>query len=103
MVKNQVYLGKAVKVFGPFPHEEFEQMYASGKLADFTWIWDWKAQAWKAIEVPPAPPPTAANADTLKSAPGSMNWKDIQALCFDQSNLVSGKLDWITESGCVLT
>lgn len=100
--KNEVFLGKAGKIFGPYSAEEYEKMFASGELSKFTWIWDSKLLTWKTIDTPP-PPLTISGSLDNKPTPSndSIHWEMIQAICLDQFNLTSGKLEWITESGCV--
>lgn len=100
--RNHVFLGKDGKVFGPYSLEEYEKMFASGELSKFTWIWDSKLYTWKTLEIPPPPPTMSGDLENkTKPTPESINWEMIQAICFDQFNLMSGKLEWITESGCV--
>ncbi len=99
--KSEIFLGKFGKSYGPFTSEEYDQMHTSGKISDFTWIWESKNQIWKPIELPPHPPGTVFYADA-KGNGKVVNWELIQAVCFDRFSLVSGKIQCPTESGCTL-
>ncbi len=99
MKKSQIFLGKKGKIFGPYTKVEYEQMYASGQLENYTWIWNEEAQSWKTLEMPPAPPPTSTQNSEHSS---KLNWQQVRALCFDRFTLASGKLECVTENGCEL-
>ncbi|MEO5969977.1 MAG: hypothetical protein ABIQ95_08620 [Bdellovibrionia bacterium] len=93
----EIYLGKANKIYGPFSPIELDQMATDGKLATFVWIWDHSGEHWKPLETPPPAP-----IKTLKTPGKAPEWSTDSALCYDQFNTVSGTLDAITETGCVL-
>lgn len=90
-----VFLGKGGKVYGPFQKDEFDQMFADGTLSQYVWMWHWNTKSWKPIEAPPPPPPSGG-------IEKGMGCEEVQAICFDRFNLVSGKLECVTESGCEL-
>ena len=60
LMRKGIFLGKEGKTFGPFQPDEYNRMFAEGKLSEYSWIWDSKAEAWKPIEAPPAPPSLVA-------------------------------------------
>src|SRR4051812_11438678 len=98
MDKKQIFLGKAGKVYGPYRQEEYDQLFASGELSNYTWIWDWNKGAWKTIELPPpAPISMAKGTNRDNSLP---DWSNLQVLCFNRVKVLSGKLKMVTESGC---
>ena len=91
---EQVFLGKNGKIFGPYQQCDYDQMLSNGSLTQFTWIWDWKGSTWKLLEMPP--PPISDNSEQQERA------IPIQAVCFNMKDIMSGKLELITESGCIL-
>jgi hypothetical protein len=101
---NQVFLGKAGKIYGPYSQEEFNQMFAKGKVSDFNWIWDWKQQSWKPIELPPPSPLTLDELShgSSKANTNSVSWTSLKAICFDHFSVASGVLECVTETGCLL-
>ncbi len=94
-----VYLGKSGKIYGPYERVEFDQLVSDGKLGEYHWIWDTRASQWKPTEPPPPPPVSEPGAGT-----GTLHrdWSTVQAVCFDNSHLVGGTLNKITEIGCRL-
>jgi hypothetical protein len=94
----EIYLGKAGKIFGPYSSVEIDQMSTTGKLATFFWIWNPEKEEWKPLETPP-PSPVKTQAKTKQSS----EWSSEAALCYDQLNTISGTLEEITETGCILT
>ena len=93
-----VYLGKAGQIYGPYKDDEIEELRASGKLAEFTWIWDHTIQGWKAIELPPQAPKFAPPGSSSKVQAVSAD--KIQVVCHDYRSIVSGTLRNVTQTGC---
>jgi hypothetical protein len=93
----EIYLGKASKIYGPFSSFELDQMATNGKLATFVWIWDNDGELWKPLEMPPPAP-----IKSLKNSAKTSEWSTDSALCYDQFNTISGTLEAMTETGCVL-
>ena len=105
----EVYLGKSGKVFGPFSREEYDQMFADDQLSKYTWLWDWKLNAWKPLDVPPPPPEGLSlplNAGANAGAAGGVrsgaevDWSTIQGILFDRFCIAGGKIQKVTETGC---
>jgi hypothetical protein len=92
--KEQIFLGKNGKIFGPYHQRDYDQMLSNGSLMNFTWIWDWKASNWQLLEMPPA-----LITEDLNSLERDI---PIQAVCFNKKHIISGRLDMITENGCIL-
>ena len=108
---GKIFLGKLGKVFGPYEAAEIESMQASGKIMDFTWIWDGALGEWKTLETPPPSPIVEVSASesgrkrsTSSTSGGSdrPDWSEVEALCHDSSHVVSGLLTQVTETGCEL-
>lgn len=54
-MKKTIYLARLGKVSGPFSEEEFSGFKASGKLLEYSWIWDDAVGVWAAVDPAPAP------------------------------------------------
>lgn len=93
----EIYLGKANKIFGPFSTDELDKMATEGKLATFVWIWDHNGESWKPLETPPPSPMKVS-----KVSNKSPEWSTDAALCYDQFHTISGTLETMNETGCVL-
>lgn len=93
--RDETYLGKNGKIFGPYTSSELDQLTKSGKLESFSWIWDMKSEVWKPLESPP-PSPFAEN--SLNSS--SRSWEKLKVLCRDRFNVLSGQLSHVTQTGC---
>jgi len=52
---NNIYLGKKGQVTGPMSVAEYEGMKASGKIDQFSWIWNADMRQWIPLDPPPAP------------------------------------------------
>jgi hypothetical protein len=94
--KDEIYLGKAGKVFGPYSAQELDQFSRSGELSQYTWIWDTRSDGWKPLETPPPSPYAKADSGHQTS-----DWKNVHALCRDHFHILSGQLENVTETGCV--
>jgi hypothetical protein len=102
-----VYLARLGKVHGPFTENEIENLISSGKMEQYTWIWDTKTSKWKALDPAPAPLLLSENTPLNEgSAPSTAlsatDARTIRAICHDFQSLVSGSLTQITETGCEL-
>jgi hypothetical protein len=112
--KDEIFLGKLGKIFGPFSPKEFDEMFSDGRINEYSWLWDWEKQSWKPLEnTPPSlmTPPGAAtpekggksSATTAAPTPSdSLAWDQVEALCYGREILINGKLELITQTGCVL-
>ncbi len=104
--KLGIYLARSGKVHGPFTEPELEKMMASGQIQQFTWIWDQKTSAWKALDPAPAPLSLEGSAPAKRAARGTAATATdphaIQVVCHDFQTLIAGSLAQITETGCEL-
>ena len=66
-MKKTVYLAKFGKVYGPITEAEAQALHSSGKILEFSWIWDGNARAWQALDPAPAPLTEGEWADRVPS------------------------------------
>lgn len=107
-MKNRYYLGKLGQVHGPFSQEQFDQMLTSGKINDFSWLWDFSAKSWKPLD--PAPPALEENQtqpvapvaaiSPLKRVREIKPVLGVHAICHNQKSAVSGELFNLSSGGC---
>jgi GYF domain 2 len=94
--KKHAYLGKQGQIFGPFDSEEMENLYASGEINHYTYLWDASISVWKPIEEPPSDPSESKGAGNDPARP-------FEVVCHDSFfSLVSGILRKVTDRGCEL-
>ncbi len=113
---NVIYLSKDGKSSGPFTELEFQAIRDRGELTQYTHIWDGSSSAWKELAPPPPPGAAPSHASTPNvSAPAveiapviSLNKRSqltvdasrIQAVCHNLVNVLNGKLERVSETGC---
>ena len=98
---NEVFLGKKGKVFGPYTREEFENLHATKKLEDFTYLWNSESESWTPLEAVP-PHPHAKAEGKIKGAKRGLDWNALRAFCHNYIQGVGGRLEGVTETGCDL-
>lgn len=89
-----IYLARNGKVSGPFTEKEFQDLHAKNALDPFRWIWKENQKTWVSLD----PPPKASPQALLESQ--KQKTQEIEALCFDHSQVVPGFLRSVTEAGC---
>lgn len=50
-----IYLAKRGEVLGPFSQTEFEKLKTTGRIWDYSWIWDDAKHVWAPVDLPPPP------------------------------------------------
>jgi hypothetical protein len=129
-MKKGIYLGKHGKIYGPFSGEEFEKFHETGKIYEFTWIWDESLNNWKSLDPAPTKKPpiyvdqvkAEKQKDNVVSLSAEKALKDFdsensssevktttsieasgyQALCHNFRFAVSGEVSSMTETSCEL-
>lgn len=101
---NSCYLARSGQTYGPFNEEQIQSMRKSGEFENYTWFWDGKGSDWHAID-PPPPAPTQKESLKEKTEAKTQAWTgrlqpDIQAICHNFRNIMSGSLARVTENGC---
>lgn len=96
-MSQQVYLGKLGKIFGPYTDGEIEALQTSGEIKNYSWIWAKGAKEWKPLD--PMPPSPVANTKSGKS-PGQSLSGSFDAVIHDFRTVVTGKVEFMTETGC---
>ena len=121
-----IFLGRLGKIYGPYSKQEFERFHESGKIYEFTWIWDDTNNGWKSLDPAPSfvPPsleekevhaeieedqehenvlPISAGSVSAKKIPGRrITNSGYQALCHNFRYAVSGEVNSMTETSCEL-
>ena len=54
-MKKLHFLAKLGRVYGPVTEADFEALRSSGKIYEYTWMWNTAQNAWQAIDAAPAP------------------------------------------------
>ncbi|MCM2278522.1 MAG: hypothetical protein NDJ89_10650 [Oligoflexia bacterium] len=124
---SAIFLGRAGKKFGPYTHAEIQALRESGELASYSWIWE-DAAGWKPLDCPPPEPAsvsdeevpsppsdaptTASAAPTRTPAPArapapatrvsEARSLAFDVICHDFHQVLSGKLQRVTDTGCEL-
>lgn len=102
MKKN--YFARWGKVFGPYNDDEVTRLHAEGKMSEFSWLWDERTHAWKALD--PAPPALAlreeSNVAPIAATADRGIGSAIEVVCHNRHEYVSGTLQRMTETGCEL-
>jgi hypothetical protein len=92
------YLGKKGRSFGPFTLEQIKEFRLNGQIKNYSFLWNSETKAWRPIEPPPVPPIEVDN-HVEEKAP---SWIGAEAVCHDFQEIVSGRLEHITDAGCDL-
>jgi len=112
----EIFLGKHGKIYGPFSSREFERFHDTGKIYEYNWLWEKHSAEWKLLDPAPSHPPPRSNAPA-KSLEKSIEKKsksskhvqtkkatagksEIQAIVHNSQSLISGTLQFWTETGC---
>ncbi len=101
---GSIYVARFGKVYGPFTGNEIEKFQASGKIHDYSWIWDPKKKEWKALDA--APPPLFEESE-VPGVASKLHGKGasadrLAAICHDFRKVVRGMAAKMTETGCEL-
>lgn len=113
-MKYAIYLAKNGETIGPFTAEEFEAIRQSGKIREYSAIFDSRSNSWQPLEAAPPPPPSFAPAPEVPSARGTAELappaarptlsrkptRAIEALCHNRRDILSGSLDRLSDAGC---
>jgi hypothetical protein len=92
--KNEIYLGRGGRVFGPITAAQFERMKENGELSRYTYWWNPERTDWEMVEAPP-PDPTRAQPEAVLF--------ELAAVCHDfRQTLVAGTLEQVDDHGCCL-
>ncbi|MBI2711616.1 MAG: hypothetical protein HYX41_01965 [Bdellovibrio sp.] len=104
MNKNQIFLGKNGKTFGPFTEDEFQELMKQGRLAEYSWIWDHQKSTWKTLDQPPPTPVETSQklSTAAKKAADhvSSHWESVRGILYNAFSLLEGNLKSVTETGC---
>lgn len=92
------YLARQGQISGPFSEGDLEKMAASGELMKYSWIWDAKQGQWNPLD----PAPSSSPETRKKAPPARESSKQLEAICSDRLNVVSGGLSQVNELGCDL-
>lgn len=95
--QKPIFLGKRGAITGPISVKELENLKLSGKIDDFTYIWDWETTAWRALD-PLPPPPKGLTLVSTELLP----WTGIEAICHNFSQVISGNIANVSDFGCDL-
>ncbi|MBS1985417.1 MAG: hypothetical protein JST16_14725 [Bdellovibrionales bacterium] len=102
-MSHQTYFARYGKIFGPFSEQEVTLMHGQGKIRDFSWIWDAPRGQWKPVDPPPPMGVQVRHESPQLPTPvmgqASEAW-DIEAICHNSQEYLSGKLAMVTETGC---
>jgi hypothetical protein len=120
-MKKTVYLARFGKVHGPFSDEELASFQASGKIHEYTWMWNHSANAWRSLDPAPAPlfeaqedptanlvaakhsepAPTAHGPSPMDSGfPATRG--QVPVVCHNFRQVISGFVQRMTATGCEL-
>lgn len=78
-------------------------MFSDGRIGEYSWLWDWEKQSWKPLEnTPPSLMSPMAAHEKTETSSKAVSWEQVEALCYGGDILLNGRLDLITETGCVL-
>ncbi len=123
-MKIAKYFARFGKVYGPFAPEEIEDLHATGRIRDYSWVWDEGARAW--IPMDPAPPPLVLSSreapreparEIVREAskegaaspviavvppPMAMPTERLEVVCHNKHQFLVGHLDFLTQTGCEL-
>lgn len=97
-MKREFYLGRLGKIHGPFSEQELEKYEASGKILEFSWVWDSSEKIWLPIDPPPSTQPEAKQAMST----GQDHSSPYLVVGYDHVDMVSGKMEQLTQTGCRL-
>lgn len=106
MSNKQIFLARFGKVHGPLTEHELTALHESGRIQEYTWLWDSRANQWKPID--PPPPPLAVNLDSAharrpgEATPSFGLPNGLLAIAHDTRSVVSGAIERVTETGCEL-
>jgi GYF domain 2 len=89
---KSVFLGGHGQVAGPFSTSEISEMRSSGKIAQYTYIWDDKKESWINLDPPPPHPHSGKSADPS-------GW---EAVCFGAGRILAGGIKNVGPTGCEL-
>jgi hypothetical protein len=94
--REEIFLAREGKIFGPFDAKELERFEASGEIRDYAFRWDPQSESWKPLQSPPTLAP-----GRLRAATGESN--ELEAIAHDTcSSLVGGRIGNVSETGCDL-
>lgn len=92
--EKKIYLGKHGKVHGPFSQPEIEELQNSGEIGNYVFIWDTDVDKWVTLESPPPSP------EGKGQSRRDTRWTEYKVVGHDFVNLISGRLEGVTEIGC---
>lgn len=91
---DSFFLGARGQVFGPFTADAISEMKSSGKISQYTYIWDEKEEAWTNLD----PQPPRPKKDSIRVNVSS----DWEAVYFGAGRILSGDLKNVSPEGCEL-
>lgn len=96
MNKNEIYLAKDEKLFGPYTQTEFKKMQSTGVDRQYSWVWSPNRDQWEPID--PMPPRLEQLLAKVQKN-SQLEASGIEVICHNRHQLVSGRLTRVTESG----
>lgn len=98
---NQIYLARRGKIYGPYSLKEYDSLCARGEADGFSWIWDSAREQWKALDPAPQMRPNFGDVGKKEQAfDVSVNFLEIEAICFTPEQSVVACLKGWTETAC---
>ena len=94
-MSSNYFLGKRGQSFGPYSAEQIQEMRATGKMENYSWIWDPRNSEWKPLD-PPPPPLVLKAGPAISVAEGS-----VEAICHNFRSIAAGSIAQVRESGCI--
>jgi hypothetical protein len=100
-MNQRIFLSKNGNIHGPFTNKEIESFIQSGKIHQYTWIWDPDKKAWNALDPAPTHDP-----ETLVCTAGStgigpkISVDQNSVLIYSYKTLIVGNIRLSNVTGC---